>query len=278
MLVHCATPFTGMGVFDAKPYPTLPKPFTDLLAETPSQYPQRTYCFAPEWVYPKHFLFALPKYFPTVYRIFSFSGYYDNTFIVTPENAFAREKMRTDTMAAFRAYGVRWVSRYRNWPDNFPEFAAVRRAARHRVTLPDIDVWEIENAAPLAFSAAQPTRPLPITVDGRGVKVDVVGVPAGTVVVNFLKRPWMVAYADGKSIPTQADAWQRVAMTLPAGTATLEVVYQPPWHRGFCAGLIALLAAIVRLDNTCASHSKNDADSVIMPVGDVRMTGAGGKT
>ena len=74
--------------------------------------------------------------------------------------------------------------------------------AHRRDGFPLFTIWELPQPDPLAFPEKDPSRPLPLTVTGRGVTVDLASrATGGAVVVNFLR-----ATLDARLCRRQADA------------------------------------------------------------------------
>lgn len=263
LLYHCALPLPSFYSYGDKPYPPLPTEMASLLPVDGNPAPRRVFPIVPARGTAPGYAQSLMHNFPTIYGILSLMGY-DPLVWWTPENGLLDRmfatKQRVDLL---REYGVRWVivSRLvqdpvmgpneRWWPsesnwdqDGLPP---VLLSAQPRLVLPEVTIWELSGSRPMAFAASQPTRDLPITLNGAGVRVDVSRLTnGGDVIVNFLKRPWSKAYADGRGIACSSDEWGRMQTHIPAGTKVLEVRYSPPWGLGFrVGGLLAFLSAAI---------------------------------
>lgn len=263
LLYHCALPLPSFYTFADKPYPPLPKEMAKLLRAEGNSAPGRVLPVAPARSTEPGYAQSLMHDFPTIYGILSLMGY-DPLVWLTPENRLFDRMFATKQRVDFlREYGVRWVIVSRlvqdpvmgpnekwwpsesNWDqDGLPP---VLQSAQLKLVLPQLTIWELSGSRPMAFSASQPTRDLPITLNGAGVRVDVSRLTnGGDVIVNFLKRPWSKAYADGHNIPCLSDDWGRMQTHVPPGTKKLEIRYSPPWSLGFAlAGLLALLSAAI---------------------------------
>ncbi len=114
------------------------------------------------------------------------------------------------------------------------------------IAFPLFTIWELPQPDPLAFPEGDPRHPLPLTVNGQGVTVDLAPrTVSGAVVVNFLHQPWMHAFVDGKPAPLDRDHWGRmIVRTIPPGARRLTVKYLPPWPKGFLAAAFMLLAVL----------------------------------
>lgn len=265
LLYHCALPLPSFYSYGDKPYPPLPREMASLLTADRNPMPLRVLPVAPVRSPAPGYVQSLQNNFSCIYGILSLVGY-DPLVGVTPENALADQMIGDQGLQALKEYGVQWivVSRLvqepklgpneKEWPSESAcdrdGLAYLLRSAQPRLVLPEVTIWELGGSRPMAFPTSQPTRALPITLNGSGVRVDVSRLKqGGDVIVNFLKRPWHKAYADGRQIPCSADYWGRMLTHVPIGTKALEVRYQPPWGLGFrIGGFLALLAAAI----TCA--------------------------
>ena len=105
MLYHCWLPQIAFSHFDAKPYPVLPPVLTTLL-QPGSRTPQRaTGIPRDEEGNPVLYL----KYnCPTLYRLFTFSGY-DPLMGMSGEMQAARRLYVQHRAEACKIYGIRWL-------------------------------------------------------------------------------------------------------------------------------------------------------------------------
>jgi hypothetical protein len=161
--------------------------------------------------------------------------------------------------AAFAAYGVRWLLIHRTawggWEPHTPnrferKFPFVplleKLDSNPQRRLGELDdyvrVFEIPDAAPLAFDAAQRTEPLPLEMSVAGLGIDLE--PAATarnIVANFLRYPDIVATADGAPALVTEDEWQRIVVAAPAGARQIRIRYAPPRATGITIALILSL-------------------------------------
>jgi hypothetical protein len=251
--------------FADKPYPPLPRRMAALLRSGPLTTRGRIFPVAPERHWGPGYVLSLMHALPSYYEILAFDGY-DPFVRATPENLLARLHMERNTEAAARAYGVRWIIVHRSarqpvrvMPDgriNSLELVdgyhggVANRILRHaalRLHLPELDIWEVQGADPLAFPVGRPQYPLPIALDQAGATVDVR--PGGegprSVVVNILLREWMDVTVDGREVPVLRDSWERLVAVVPPGGKTLRVTYSPPFLAaiGF-GGAVVLLGLL----------------------------------
>lgn len=169
----------------------------------------------------------------------------------------AYDRLRDDPLAACRAYGVGWVVVFAEptpensqlpqlWPNEIQNGRLGLRLLpllQPPVEAEGVRVYRIPDVAPLGFATGSPTKPLEITVHGDGMELNVRGVAAGDdVVANFLWYPQIRAELDGKPIPTRADEWERIRITLPESGSRLRIRYRPNWWKGI--GIGAGIAAL----------------------------------
>jgi hypothetical protein len=249
-------------LFGDTPYPPMPGPMAKLLHPADSTELRRCMALAPRTCGEPGYCLSQCLGFPSIYTVLSMDAY-DYIVEDKPFAQAMRQRFYTDPINAARAYGVRWVLVHNavkkpltgfcptdkmivNHPYRFPfEQSPFYRGSKHVLDLPEInlEVRELPGASPMAFAEAKPDKALPIRYDGAGVDVDVSGRPqGGTVVTNFLCWPQMVASADGKPAAAAPDDWGRVRVTVPAGTAKLEIRFRPPWKAGFLLGSFLAIA------------------------------------
>ena len=257
LFYHCWLPLPAFYSYGDKPYPALPKGMAFLAEAVKEKKPQRVASMAPWRSICPGYVFGMTLSFPTVYKVPALGGY-DPAVEVSPETSRVAERLNTARLDTFRAYGVRWMLVHRlamhpklgpnNHLWNFESckdtdaVPALVKIASKTTTIGDVTVIEFGDVSPMAFQTSDPSQPLPVELNGRGARVDVSHLAGGEVTVNVMKRPWMVAHADGRRLQTRADAWDRVVVDVPEGAHRLEVTYAPPWGKGFIFGIV--LAAI----------------------------------
>ena len=256
LIYHCRLPQAAFTYFHDKPYPAMPPALAAQL-ELGSRIPQRVLAEGSELG--SNPVLNLKSNFASLYGAFTFRGY-DPLLEMTPEVIAAHEFMRAEPAHACQVYGIRWllVEHYTSDANENPhpladtppamlaDFLRNYPGAQPGLRLPLFTIWELPHPDPLAFAEGDPSRPLPLTVNGQGVTVDLAArATPGAVVVNFLHQPWMKAFVDGKPAAVGHDRWGRMLVrAIPAGAHTLAVKYIPPWPQGFLAGALLLLVAI----------------------------------
>jgi len=257
LLVHVGLATTSFYDFNGQPYPDLPRQFARILRASP---PQRVLAIGPDRSMDSHTTTSLRNNYGTVEHVMTVEGY-DPLVEARPEDRAAIQRADTDISAAARAYGTRWVlvdeggfrsrSDENAGPMEITAPAAERRFARLRPSLrlvawvPGYTLYELPDAAPLAFVKERPGVPLPVEMTWSGIRVDTAGIPANSaIILNVLGRRWM-SLTSGKSsgLAWNADQWGRVSFTLPAATQSVSLNYNPPWDRGIKAGLALILIA-----------------------------------
>jgi hypothetical protein len=92
-------------------------------------------------------------------------------------------------------------------------------------------------ARPMAFATAAPERALPVKFDAAGATIDVSEAPRGSpVVLNMIWRNEIKARAGGVLVPSRADNWDRILVSVPPGSSQVRIAFQPPWELGFLVG------------------------------------------
>jgi hypothetical protein len=152
-----------------------------------------------------------------------------------------------EPLTALRRYGVRWAFLTEGRDELKGTYAldkALEESGTLRQTTPHTQLRELTGSDALAFVEGSPQQALPLTLTAEGVQVALEGRVAGPVVVNFLARAWLHAAVDGKPIPSDKDAWDRVRVAVPAGARTLTLRYEPPWGKGLAVSALFLLLAL----------------------------------
>jgi hypothetical protein len=178
-------------------------------------------------------------------------------------------------LSVLRTYGVRWIVIYtgpekpktipgvdenlwRRSPAYDPLVAAIAASCPILINSPDIKVYELGNAAPLAFVAGDPRYSLPMRSDGSGIDIDTRSLHSeANVVVNVLAARSLNAYADGRYLAGTTDGWGRMVFQLPNNIKRLQILYRPPWLAGVACGitLAACAVMLMRCRNRFASVS-----------------------
>ncbi len=258
MLYFCTLPFTSFFTYGDRPYPPLPPAMSALFTARDARTPSRMLGLGQDRSELPGYVFNLQHNFPTVYRLYSVTGY-DPLVMELPETQAVAKRLDTDFYHACQKYGIRWIvtARSAHPTDEDEQSIAEARSADYEytvrrmpgaklaLTLLDYRVWELAQPDPFAFPSTDPSTALPITVNGQGVTVDLSAHPTrGAIIVNFTRRPWMAAFLDGKPIAMGSDPWGRILVNdIPGGAHALSVKYLPPWHLGFLAALLLALCA-----------------------------------
>jgi hypothetical protein len=173
--------------------------------------------------------------------------------------------MAKDPASALKAYGVRWVIVHRT--ARSPVFSGNRflrgmegiplsgflldhleaLGAERVLKSPEVEIWALKDSDPMAFPDGNPRHPLPITLRGTGVNVNLDSLPAGgIVVVNFLWYPNVRALADGREVRSESDRWGRVTVEIPPGSLVLSIHLGGRWAKGLVnGGLLLVLSLLV---------------------------------
>jgi hypothetical protein len=169
-----------------------------------------------------------------------------------------------DALAALRAWGVSWIVVHRrafepslgenplmHWLEALDRPGRAQRdhliaASTEVSTVGDVTLRALADSAPIAFSGAAPSRPLPLRFDARGVSVDVSAVHDDRVTVAVLWRRHMVAYIDERRVEASADPWGRACVHTARGRR-LRLSYEPPWCAGLVVGVVFGVASTLVL-------------------------------
>jgi hypothetical protein len=127
--------------------------------------------------------------------------------------------------------------------DELPTYVlALCKASRRVFHSEEVDLYELDDVSPLAFTENRPRAALPVRFHGWGAEVDVPGTGERSLIVNVLDRPWLQALTDGHTLSSSADDWGRLRVVVPDGVTRVEVQCNMGWGRGVLggAGLAAL--------------------------------------
>src|SRR5262249_9558913 len=134
------------------------------------------------------------------------------------------------------------------------------------VDSPNIQVYELANAMPLAFVADDPKHSLPMFSNGGGIEIDTRSLHAQTnVVVNVLAAQSLNAYAGWRYLPATTDGWGRMVLLLPKDIQRLQILYRPPWLIGTACGIALAASAVVLMRLRNPRASVNIASGVNFP-------------
>lgn len=245
---HLVQSTAAFGKYEATPYPEPPS-CLDPVRQPGSG---RVFSYGPARSPGEPFCAHLPHNLGLLVDLPKFDGYspmHDNASF-----ARARERLKSDPLAAARAYGLRWF--LESGPDvpfapNMVTYkAAAMEVIRPHLILrgesPAVRVSELPGVDPLGFVAGRPEKALHTQLGSRGVNVDATGVATGeTVVANVIFSPKLAAYADGRPLPVVADNWDRATVVLDAPASRLEIRYEPRWGRGLALGAVLVVVGVV---------------------------------
>lgn len=242
-----------------RPYPPLPRELAAILGPDEAGHQQRFLSSAALQSSDPSYPLAVPRNLPCVYGIPGFFGY-DPVIERLGRYTSCVQRVTANPQAALAAYGVRWLLVHRiawsgdelhseNPLEKMVVFGHVLASLvrNPQVSLPELNdfvrVFEIPDAAPLAFDVAEPARPLPLRMTAAGLDIDLrpTEMPR-SVVANFLRYPDISATADGKPVEVSEDEWQRIVMDVPPGATAVRIRYSPPLAPGRA---VALVLAIV---------------------------------
>ena len=262
LLYHASIARPAFYSYGFRPYPALPTPLAKALdAGSPPE--GRLIPIAPNRSILPGYGLSMMHGLPAVYGLFSFSGY-DPLVQSLPPYRLAFGRLRQDTPAALKAYGIRYLVlneaavHPRFSPNPFERgmegivplrpvlsYLPKLEVASHTIAPPD-EIWTLKGADPLAFPTGDPGRSLPISFPGRGINVVLQGVGPGPVTVNFLWYRQMRATADGQPVACHPDQWGRIQVELAKPALNLAIRFDPGWLKGLLnGGLLALLGLLL---------------------------------
>jgi len=241
------------------PYPALPKEIGEVLRPAvPGVLGPRVLATAPFQGAEPGFATSLTHNLATYHRIMALDGY-GSLLWFSAENRRALALLRDDPEAARRAFGVRWLLRYRPTRDagvpaglvdvNGTPFAQAYMPAFQGAPVVartgKLVLHDLGPADPLAFFEGAPRQALLARAAEGALVVDLPALTAPRrVVLNFLRRPGSVLSGDGEALAIEADAWGRIVAEVPAGVRRLRLDHAGGWGRGLYHGLVLLLVAL----------------------------------
>ncbi len=263
---HVAMARPAFYSYGFKPYPPLPPDMSQLFKAGGDIPAGRILPISPPRSIAPDYPLALNLSLPAVYGVASLDGY-DPLTQSRPPVGMAWALLSRTPAAALKAYGVRWlvVHRTARHPifspnpalrgmESFSHSAFLldhlqELGAKKIIERPEVEVWALPDADPMAFPLSTPGHALPLALTSSGVSVDTSTLPAGgIVVVNFLWYPNVRAVADGREVPSGRDRWGRVVVDAPPGVGRIEVRFGASWGRALVnAGLVMALALLTAL-------------------------------
>jgi hypothetical protein len=193
-----------------------------------------------------HMIDSYMNQWSTLQRTFSLGGY-DGLAYKSPPVQRMVQGFQDNWQQTLFEHGVKYILQY-----DPPDW----ERGRVRVPWPGstlvyesgtVFLNELPSARPMAFAAAAPDRALPVQFDAAGATIDVSEVPrGGSVVLNMLWRSEIKARANGASLPTMADDWDRILVNVPPGSSPVRISFRPPWGLGFlAAGVLGACGAVL---------------------------------
>ncbi len=253
-----------------RPYPPLPAELAELIGPDGNGRQQRIMSFGAMRTTDPSYPVSLPHNLPCNYEVPALLGY-DPLVQRFGRYTACLERLGPEPQAGLAAYGVRWLLVHRTawggWkPETpnrfervFPLLSLLRTlGSAKEVSLPDLDdvltVFEIPDAAPLAFDAASPSEALTLRMSVAGLDIDVdPKAEPRNIVANFLWYPHMAATADGQPAMVSEDEWHRIVVAVPPDATKVCIRYVPPRAVGT---VLALLAALFAAGTTLACQRK----------------------
>jgi hypothetical protein len=189
---------------------------------------------------------TLPHNLPTVYGLSSLEGY-DPLVADKPESAFDRSD-RT-----WAEYGVDTVLVTTEWTGHADVEEIVRRNRLRKLgETPNVIVYALDGAKPLAFAADPSTAVEGLALRADGVRVGAKVTRAGgdRVTLNFLARRGMAVTLDDGPAVMGKDALRRIVVDVPSGEHRVAVVYDGAWKYGGYLVVFALALAMAWVART----------------------------
>ena len=254
-----------------RPYPSLPAELATLIGPDELGRQQRIMSFGAMRSTDPSYPLSLPHNLPCEYEVPALLGYDPLVQRFGRYNA-CLERLDPEPQAGLAAYGVRWLLVHRTawggWqpetPNRFEKVFPFLNLFRNlgsskELSLPDLDdalkVFEIPDAAPLAFDAAHPTEALSLRMSVAGLAIDVEPKSEQrNIVANFLRYPHIAATADDEPAEVTEDEWHRIVVAAPAGASQIRIRYAPP---RFTGNVMACLLALFGVGATLGCRSKS---------------------
>jgi hypothetical protein len=262
---HVAMARPSFYTYGFKPYPLLPREMSQLFRAGGEIPEGRILPIAPARSILPDYPLSLALSLPAAYGMASVEGYDPLTQSRPPiRNAMAL--IYDHPAEALRAYGVRWlvVHRSARSPVFSPNpllkglegnahsaFLLSQLESLHAekvIDRPEVEVWALPQADPMAFPLGSPSQSLALSLTGSGVVVDTSTLPAGgIVVINFLWYPNVRASVQGRELPSGRDRWGRVVVQVPPDTKAVRVRLGAAWARGLLNGGLLLFLSLLTM-------------------------------
>lgn len=123
------------------------------------------------------------------------------------------------------------------WTAKLSQFAAERKAL---FVGGKASLYALEGSDPLAKRRSDGAS-LPVKIYSGEVVVGGGGLAGEEIMVNYLWRPGMVAYANNQRVETRPDKFSRVLLTLPGSANLVKLRYEVDWGGSIRAGIAFVL-------------------------------------
>lgn len=278
-VLHADTTFYTFGDTD---YVALPPRMAEILH--PGTEPARVTPISPFRSPAHHFVWGLGLNFPIVYRLESIDGY--GEFVrQTVENREVEMQVRRNPPDALRAYGVTHLVLHRCAVEPCLSGSREARRAETETLFGDLSgqdwfrdadpvfhnesvaIFALDGATPRAFGtplwdvlesigglespagkeSMRSRVALPVRVEETRVIVETAALTeGGDVTVNYLHRPRMRVWIDGRPAAPTADERGRLTVRIPAGAREVIVGYAGAWGYGWLvAGGLSVVFVVV---------------------------------
>ncbi|MBX9670592.1 MAG: hypothetical protein K2X93_23520 [Candidatus Obscuribacterales bacterium] len=246
---------------DAPSYPTLSDDLRKHFQIDPTDINKtgRILAIAPDRNAGRGYVESFTHNFPTLYNVLSMTGM-DLLVATNPQTIKVFERTLNDPESVAKRFGVRWIVVHKSVVE--PTFGEVPWTWRYEgldyfqrkvgsallprcdkvADLETVTIYRYPQAQPLAFVEGKEQHSVPARVNASGFDLDVAAVHQNEqIVLGFLARPWLKAFADGIAVEIRKDEFERIRIRLPRKAKNLSIVYQPPVELGFAGGLFLLL-------------------------------------
>ncbi|WP_144970415.1 hypothetical protein [Bremerella volcania] len=206
----------------------------------------RIYSFASSRLLGEKYAQSMTNNFALYYGKNSISSYSDGLTYELSEQIRQREHIQAHPREALQAYGCRWIIVHQSFEivranpqahafawsavqTQVPIFESLQPYLIERHREPHQVIYELPDAAALAFPQGVPVQPLPMEVNGSWMRVELEGLrpEQNKIIVNFLMRPGYAATQGAKTLPIEADQWGRMQVTLDDHEEDLVITYWP---------------------------------------------------
>lgn len=190
------------------------------------------------------FLDSFMNQWPTLSGVFSIHGY-DPLVYDSPAVRRMTQRAVQSPQQALAEYGVKYFLQYTRpeMPGGnvFLGWPGVRLVYASRT----VCLYELPDVRPMSFPESDPQRALRVKFEVTGASIDTSELPrGGTVILNMLWREEYQAIANGSPLRTDADAWGRIRMVVPAGAPIVRLVLRLRWELGWIVAAALLLCGL----------------------------------